>query len=287
MSAHRVIGGYEVRERIGGSFQFRARAADGTDVVLKVLPAWERSAEAVARFERAVKVERAIVHENLARFVGLGRARVDDPELLPGGRGDVVFSAREYVEGRSLRQLLEERRPPFALALSIAIQMARGLGALHAHEVVHRNLNPAHAILDPHGTCKLVDFGLVKLLGEEAAEADRFKTRDGLVLGTAGYISPEQFRGKPLDGRSDLFSLGSILYELVCGQPPFPAKNLLAHVHALEHEQPEPPSRLREGVPVELDHVVLRLLAKKPEERFATAGEAEQGLLGCLESPGV
>jgi serine/threonine-protein kinase len=281
------IGEYQVRGSLGGPFRFRALAADGTDVVLNVLPAWERSAEAVARFEREVKVERAIVHENLARFVGLGRARVDDPALVPGGRGDVVFSVREYVEGRSLRQLLEERRPPFALALSIAIQMARGLGALHSHGVVHRNLNPGHAILDPNGTLKLVDFGLVKLLDEEAAEADRFQTRDGLVLGTAGYISPEQFRGQDLDGRSDLFSLGSILYELVCGRQAFPAKNLLEHIHALENDHPEPPSSLRGGVPVELDRVVLRLLAKAPDERFASAAEAEQGLLGCLESPGV
>jgi serine/threonine protein kinase len=281
------IGELEVRERLGGTFQFRGVAADGTDVVVKVLPAWERSAEAIARFERAVKVERAIAHENLARFLGLGRARVDDPELLPGGRGDVVFSVREYVDGRSLRQLLEERRPPFALAISIAIQIARGLGALHSHGVVHRNLNPAHAILDPNGTLKLVDFGLVKLLGEEAAEADRFKTRDGLVLGTAGYMSPEQFRGRDVDARSDLYSLGAVLYELVCGRPPFPATNLLAYVHALENDLPEPPSALRENVPADLDGVLLRLLAKKADERFGSAAEAERGLLGCLESPGV
>jgi serine/threonine-protein kinase len=281
------IGEYEIEERFGGPSRFRARAQDGTEVVIKVLPAWERSAEAVARFEREVKVERAIVHDNVARFVGIGRARVDDPELCPGGAGDVVFSVREYVEGLSLRQLLEERRPPFALAISVAIQIARGLGALHAHQVVHRNLNPAHAILDPRGTVKLVDFGLVKLLGEEAAHAERFSTRDGLVLGTAGYIAPEQFRGETVDGRSDLYSLGAILYELVCGRPPFPAKNLLAHVHALEHEQPAPPSTLREGVPQELDRVVLRLLAKDPAARFQSAAEAEQGLLGCLESPGI
>ena len=283
----RRIGEFEIRDRLGGASRFRGRAKDGTEVVIKLLPAWERSAEAVARFEREVRVERAITHENVARFVGIGRARLDDPELVPGGSGDVVYSVREFVEGRSLRQLLEERRPPFALAISIAIQMARGLGALHAHQVVHRNLNPKHAILDPHGTLKLVDFGLVKLLGEEAEHADRYSTRDGLVLGTAGYISPEQFRGAALDGRSDLYSLGAILYELVVGRPPFPAKNLLAHVHALEHEQPALPSTLREGVPAELDGVVLRLLAKSPSERYASAAEAEQGLLGCLESPGI
>lgn len=284
----RQIGPYRVIEQLGEKYLYKAEGADGREVVVKVLPAWQRWSEAVARFEREIRISQSIQHENVARFLDLGTARVDDPELVIGeGEDRVYFFVREFVPGRSVEKRMAGRRLPLPLVLNVAIQAARGLGALHREDVVHRNLNPRNVIVDDEGAVKLVDFGLIKTLRDELNEEIGFKTEVGLMLGTAGYMAPEQLEAKPLDARSDLFSLGVLIYEMVTGSPPFPTDDLLEHFHALRSLEPSPMASRREEVPAELDRVVLRLLSKRPEGRYQSAEDLEQDLIACLHAEGV
>ena len=221
------VANYELLEPMGERHLFRAHSADGETVAVKVLPPWKRSPESVARFEREIKVEAAIEHENVARLIDAGSEMTTDPEFVMGDEPEeILYFVREFVEGTSIERMIAERRPPLALAISISIQAARGLGALHAADVIHRNLNPRNIILRPDGVLKLVDFGLVKEISTQIENEGIFKTGAGQMIGTAGYMAPEQMMGRGLDKRSDLFSLGVILYELVSGEKPYPADDL-------------------------------------------------------------
>jgi serine/threonine-protein kinase len=273
------IGPYEIEERLGDAFLYRARdTRSGDAIAIKVLPAWQRTAESLARFEREVKVEREIRHENLARFLDLGKERVHDPDLVgsaadPDGTGEVFFFVREWVEGQPLDDRLESGPLEPWRALAVGQQIARGLAALHEHEVVHRNLSPRNVVIEPGGTVKLVDFGLVKLLKDRASRDAGFQTAAGKMLGTAGYMAPEQLQGGDIDGRCDLFALGVVLYEAISGERPFPTDNLLAFIEAIQNDEPQPLYELVSGVPVAASALIARLLAKEPSERPQSAAE--------------
>jgi serine/threonine-protein kinase len=137
-------------------------------------------------------------------------------------------------------------------------------------------------VLDRKQSVKMVDFGMVKILQSEAKKGGRFETSIGTSIGTAGYMAPEQVTGGKIDGRSDLFALGVLLYELLSGKKPFPTTNLLAYFHALNLEDPAPLTGLVPGLPSDIDAVVARLLAKPPEQRYQTAQEAVRELERCL-----
>lgn len=291
------IASYEILERLSDGFVYKARdSRDGTVVALKVLPAFMRSQEALTRFEREIKVERAMEHPNLVRFHDVGQAIVTDPELVgsaadASGQGRVFFLAKEYVSGKSLKTLLEERqhRLPLALAINVVIQIAEGLGVVHSHGIVHRNVNPNNVHLSDQGEVKLLDFGLVKILKDEIASQaqHQFKTASGQLVGTAPYMAPEQIRGENVDARSDLFSLGVLLYHMVTGAYPFPHENLLDYFHAIDSEAPKPMAELDPQIPPELDRIVSKLLAKDPVNRYASTADVVSDLSELLKSPDV
>jgi serine/threonine-protein kinase len=238
-------------------------------VAVKVL----RSSDAqdplfVERFRREARAAARLSHPNIVAVFDSG-SDADQPYLV-----------MEYVPGESLAQLLHRqgRLAPLR-AVELAIQVCAALAAAHAQGLVHRDIKPANVLVGPDGQVKVTDFGIVK------ASAATTLTGTGTVLGTAAYLSPEQAQGHPVDARSDLYGLGCVLYELVCGSPPFgsggdrsPVAIATRHVREL----PEPPSLRNPQVDPALDQVVLTALAKDPAQRYQSAVELHHALQGVL-----
>ncbi len=248
-------------------------------VALKVLPgAVTEDEERRRRFLREARSAAAITHPNVAVVY-----QVDDLDGRP-------YIAMELVEGESLRARLERGRLDVASARELALQIARGLAAAHEKGIVHRDLKPENVMITPAGVVKLLDFGLAKagmaspLSGKTEAELARTETlmtaEESRLMGTPSYMSPEQVLGKPVDVRSDVFSFGVVLYEMLAGTRPFGERSTGELLVAIARD-PAPP--LRERAP-ELDEatdaVVLRCLAKEPAERFANGGEVVARLSG-------
>ena len=207
-------------------------------------------------------------------------ARLNHPNIVAvfdsGSDAEQPYLVMEYVPGESLAQLLTRQgRLTPRRAVELAIQVCAALAAAHAQGLVHRDIKPANVLVDPDGQVKVADFGIVK------ASAATTLTGTGTVLGTAAYLSPEQAQGHPVDARSDLYGLGCVLYELVCGSPPFgsgvdrsPVAIATRHVSEL----PEPPSARNPQVDPALEAVVLTALAKDPAQRYQSAVELQDAL---------
>ena len=255
---------------------------------------WEAYDDVLAR-PVAVK----ILHPHLAvddafvarfRLEAQSAARLGHPGIVAtydtGTDGDLAFIVMELVPGRTLRDALEEAvvLPP-AVAVAIAAEVADALEHAHSEGLVHRDVKPANILLiDQEGVTapllrvKVADFGIAKLqAGTSAAAADL--TQTGAVVGTARYLSPEQVQGRPPDARSDVYGLGVVLYEMLCGSPPFTAETDLAT--ALLHVREAPPALRRDGtyIPAPLEAIVLRALAKDPDKRYPTAAAFHAALL--------
>lgn len=233
--------------------------------VLKFLPhqlASDKSAR--SRFLREARTAAKLNHPNIATVY----------EVLE--TDSEVCIAMEYVEGRTLRELIADSRPDPRHSLELVLQICRGLTAAHAGNVVHRDLKPSNIMVDKADCCKLVDFGLAKAIGDSEL------TIPGTVMGTANYMSPEQAQGHQVDERSDLFSLGVILCELLTGSRPFQRDSLPATIHAIVHD---PHPRFRDVGPVSCkscQQVLDAALAKNPDERFQSAAEFEAALGSLL-----
>jgi len=259
-------------------------------VALKLLPR-----EAVGdperrwRFEREAKAASALNHPNIVTIYDIDRA--------PFGGGDPVdFIAMECVEGETLDRVLAGRRLTIEEALAFASQMAGALAAAHAAGIVHRDVKPGNVIITPSGQVKMLDFGLAKLLdpgtAASATSTDSLAgtitaataapgTRQGAVLGTLAYMSPEQAQGKSVDARSDVFSLGSVLYEMLSGKRPFQADSNLMTLAAILRDPVPPLKPGRPDVPADLERVVKRALEKDPKDRYPSAVEARDDLAAC------
>jgi serine/threonine-protein kinase len=248
-------------------------------VALKLLPEASRTEERRQRFLREARSAAAITHPNVAVVY-----QVDEAD----GR---VFIAMELVEGESLRARLERGPLDVGTARELALQMARGLAAAHEKGIVHRDLKPENVMITPAGVVKLLDFGLAKAAGEGArasgkAEAALAKTEtvvtsdEGRVMGTPEYMSPEQAMGQPLDVRSDVFSFGSVLYEMLTGVRPFEGSSTGAVLVAIARDHVVPLRERAPEVDAQTADVVARCLAKAPEARFAHAGEVAAALSG-------
>ncbi len=263
---------YRLLEKIGsGGTAVVYRAEDtllGRSVALKFLaPELSRDPESKARFLREARAASALDHPNLCTIHEVG----EDEE----GR---VFLAMPCYEGETLRERLERGPLPVDQALAIAIQAGQGLARAHRQGIVHRDVKPANLMLTTDGVVKVLDFGLAKLDG-----AARI-TRGTAAGGTLAYMSPEQARGEEVDARSDLWSLGVVLYEMVTGSKPFSGDTLQAVLAAIQRAEPEPVSRLRPEAPTELDRILARLLAKDPAGRYPD-GESAVAALRALRGP--
>ncbi len=199
------------------------------------------------------------------------------------------FIAMERLEGETLRQRLDRGTLTFREILDIGLQLADALGAAHAQHIVHRDVKPGNVFITTRGVAKLLDFGLAKETLGRADDGGRRapETATGRPLGTPGCMSPEQICQRAVDGRSDLFSLGSLLYLMTCGRPPFQGASVIETIHNVLFEDPQPPSSLRQDTPPALADVILKLLRKVPEERYASAHELMEALRQVREAPPV
>jgi tRNA A-37 threonylcarbamoyl transferase component Bud32 len=267
--ALRRAGPYLLEERLGqGAAATVWRARAGREIVaLKLFEAEAMAAgDARERFFREARIGSEIRHPAVVR--------IHDAGELADGR---CFLAMELIAGRSLEaELRLDGKLGPARAVAIARDLARGLGALHGAGVVHRDLKPANVMLRPDGSAVLTDLGL--------ARSALFKTltRHDVAVGTLAYMSPEQCVGRPLDGRSDLWSLGVVLHEALTGKRPFQAEHELELVYVIHNVDPPRPSSLAPAVPSTLDDIVLRCLAREPDERFASADELAAALESAL-----
>lgn len=266
--AARRAGPYLLEEKLGAGAAatvWRARAGRSS-VALKLFDAQSMGvAESRERFFREARVGGEIAHPNVVR--------IKDSGQLDDGR---CYLAMELVPGRSLARELATASPlPPRRAAEIAREIARGLGALHEAGIVHRDVKPENVMLKTDGTAVLTDLGLAR------SALFRTMTRQDVAVGTLAYMSPEQCVGRKLDGRSDLWSLGVTLYEMLTGRRPFDAEHELELVYVIHNVDPEAPSS-GAGVPEELSTITMRCLARDPDDRFRTARDVEDALTAFL-----
>lgn len=261
------MGRYRVEQELGrGGMAKVYRGQDtvlGRTVAIKILaPQFADDQDFVHRFRREAQAAARISNQHLVSVFDTGS---DD---------GVHFIVMEYVDGRTLADLIAGggRIMPDR-AIEVAIDVCRALEAAHAQGVIHRDIKPGNIMLDENGQVKVTDFGIARV----TTNADTI-AQTAAVLGTASYLSPEQAQGQPVDGRSDLYSLGCVLYEMVTGRPPFLGDSPVAVASKHVLEQPTPPSRLNPDVTPDLDAVILRALAKNPANRYQTAEEFREDL---------
>jgi len=271
-----------VAERVlGGRYRLVRLIAGGG-----MAQVWEAHDEIL---DRAVAVK--VLHPHLAedtaflerfRREAVAAARLSHPNVVAifdtGVDGGLVYIVMELVRGETLRELLAARGPlgP-ARAVQIAAQVAGALDYAHGHGIVHRDVKPANVLIADDGRVKVADFGIAKAASSVfGSSADL--TQTGAIVGTAKYLSPEQVNGEPQDRRADVYSLGVVLYEMLCGRPPFTGDSEL--VVAMQHARAAPvgPRQVRAGIPRPLEAVVLKAMAKAPADRFDTAGDLRAAL---------
>ena len=265
------LGHYEVLAPLGAGGMgevYRARDARiERDVAVKVLPAaLAQDEDRLRRFEQEAQAAGRLNHPNILTVHDVGR------------HDGVPYVVSELLEGETLRARLGGSPLPVRKATEIAVQIARGLGAAHERGIVHRDLKPENVFVAKDGQVKILDFGLAKLTRPEAPlEAESHiateapGTDPGTVMGTVGYMSPEQVRGRPVDHRSDIFSLGAILYEMLSGQRAFARDSSVETLNAILKEDPPELSGTGRPLPPALDRIVRHCLEKSPDERFASA----------------
>src|SRR3954462_7993576 len=215
--------------------------------------------EMLRRFKNEARLAGVLNHGNIVTIYDAGE------------ENGLFYIAMEYIEGVTLHNVLSQRKtlPPEDI-INISKQICAGLDHAHHHGVIHRDVKPANIMLEPDGTAKIMDFGIAKSGGG--------LTSTGQVLGTPNYMAPEQVRGHVLDGRTDLFSFGVMLYEMTTGEKPFAGTNVTTIIYKIIHENPVPPRELDVTIHPGLDKVIMKALAKKPEERYQTGAELARDL---------
>jgi eukaryotic-like serine/threonine-protein kinase len=263
-----TIAHYEIVERVGGGMGIVYRARDlrlGRQVAVKFLPPW-LAADPIAR-ERLYAEARAassLDHPNIGVVHEIGEA---------GSRG--LYIALAWYEGETLKQRLTRGPLPASEAVTVGVQIAGALETAHRAGIIHRDVKPSNIICTATGT-RLLDFGIAKVAGTDV-------TREGTAPGTVAYMSPEQTRGEAVDSRSDLWSLGVLLYEMLAGRTPFDGDAADSVIYRIRHDAPVPLRELRPDVPAALVAVVERCLEKEPADRYGSAGDLRAGLLAATD----
>ncbi|MGI8854245.1 MAG: protein kinase domain-containing protein [Thermomicrobiales bacterium] len=258
---------YDLRQTIGIGGMARVYLAHDRrlhrDVAAKILnPALASDPLFVERFRREAQAAAALNHPNIVAIYDTGTT------------DDSYFIVMEYVPGPNLKEAIRERGAlPEAEALGIGAQVAAALEAAHSSRLIHRDIKPHNVLLHPEGVAKVTDFGIARAAGASQL------TSTQMVMGTAHYLSPEQALHRPLDGRSDLYSLGIVLYEALTGQVPFNGDSLVAVAMMQVHETPQPIRALRPEIAPETEAVVMKALAKDPAQRYQSAAEMRAALL--------
>jgi serine/threonine protein kinase/tetratricopeptide (TPR) repeat protein len=255
-----TISHYKVLEKLGEGGMGVVYKAEDTKlkrtVALKFLsPQALGTEDEKARFMHEAQAAAALNHPNICTV-----HEIDETEGQP-------FIAMEHVEGRSLKDLIEAGPLKLEESRALAMQISEGIHEAHRRRVVHRDIKPANIMITDEGRVKIMDFGLAKSPGRTQL------TREGTTVGTVAYMSPEQTRGEGVDHRTDIWSLGVILYEMISGQPPFKGDHEQAVIYSIVNEEPKPLTGLRTGVPIELERIVRKAMAKKPEDRYQHADE--------------
>ena len=281
---------YEIHKRVGRGgmadvFLARDRLLD-RQVAIKVLfPEFAVDPNFVERFRREAQAAANLSHPNIVNVYDWGKYE------------GTYFIAMEYVQGRTLAEILKtNKRLTPKQAAEIASEVAAALGFAHEAGLAHRDIKPANILIGTNGQVKVADFGIARAMNS-ATESNL--TQVGSVMGTASYFSPEQAQGAQPDPRSDLYSLGIVMYEMVAGKPPFTGENPVAIAYKQVHDQPTPLNKIVDGIPRPFEAIVAKLLAKDPKLRYSSAhalrddlrrfrnGEQVQALVAAAARPGT
>ena len=273
LSASENFGHYRVNSAIGAGGMGEIYLASDTrlrrDVAIKILPAkLTRDAAAIERFMHEAHAASALNHPNILTIYDIGK------------HGDVHYIATEFVAGQTLRQQIKNSSLSLTETLDIAVQVASALNAAHDAGIVHRDIKPENIMIRTDGYVKVLDFGIAKLterepqqIASEAATLIQTATIPGMILGTAFYMSPEQVRGLKVDTRSDIFSFGAMIYEMVTGHQPFAGATVADVMAAVLQSEPQPLAELVKNAPTELEWIIVKALRKNREERYQTIKE--------------
>ncbi len=235
-------------------------------VALKFLPPeLSRYPEAKERFIREARAAAVLDHPNICTVY-----EVEESE-------GITYIAMAYVEGRSLREKIGKQGFDIDPAVEVAIQVAEGLSAAHKKGIIHRDIKSANIMIQDDGRAEIMDFGLAKVTGESIL------TREAKTMGTVAYMSPEQARGEPVDGRSDIWALGVVLYEMLTGELPFRGERETSILYSIVHEEPKPLGKRKPDIPINLIKIVERALKKDREARYSSAGEMAEELIKFRE----
>ena len=279
------LGPYKILSLLGaGGMGEVYRAKDdriGREVAIKVLPpAFSADADRLRRFEQEARAAGRLNHPNILALYDVG-THEGSPYIVS-----------ELLHGETLRDRLKGKALPLRKAIDLALQIARGLASAHEKGIVHRDLKPENLFITTDGHLKILDLGLAKLQPKRARVTDTdvstqplsINTEPGLVLGTMGYMSPEQVRGEPTDHRADIFAFGAILYEMLAGQRAFQAKSSIETMHAILKEEPPELSKANREIPRALEHIVSHCLEKAPDQRFQSASDLAFDLEELIDS---
>lgn len=273
MSDPQKLGKYEVRRQLGcgamgivyeGYDPFIQRTV-ALKTIRKELLDQDRAQEMLARFQREAQAGGRLSHPNIVAIYEYGEDQ------------NTAYIAMEFIEGKELRELFaESARFTLAQVIDIMAQLLSALNYSHQHGVVHRDIKPANLIVMADNQVKITDFGIARLESSNL-------TQTGSIMGTPNYMSPEQFMGQPIDGRSDLFSAGVILYQLLTGEKPFIGESTTTIMYQVLNNTPNAPSVLNVQIPAAFDGVIRKALAKRPSERFQTGHEFIDAIKSAAE----
>ena len=284
LSSGTNLGHYEIQSLLGaGGMGEVYRGHDprlGRDVAVKILPhLFSEDPERLRRFEQEARAAAALSHPNILAIYDVGTTE-----------DGISYVVSELLDGETLRQCLRRGALPTRKAVDLALQMAKGLAAAHDKGIIHRDLKPENLFLTKDGHLKILDFGLAKLVDSQAASPNaRTLTRDttaGVMMGTVGYMPPEQVRGLAVDQRSDIFAAGAVVYEMLSGERAFQGETAADTIEAILNRDPRPLTEASPTVPPAFERVVQRCLEKNPDERFHSVRDVGYALEAISDVPG-